>query len=323
MKKIFACAAAAVMAAGIVSSEARADEWPSGTVTIIVPFSAGGTTDVVGRMLAQHLQDRLGATFVVENRPGAAGGVGLAAGAAADPDGYTLTMVSVSTQAINPFLYDDLPYDPVEDFEAIGLIVETPNMLVVHPDVPAETLEEFIAHLEAHPDELSYGSAGIGTSQHLAGELLQVVTGARATHIPFSGSGEIMQYLTGGHIEFAFDNLSATAGPLEAGQIRAIAIASSERHPAMPDLPAIAETYPGFASGSWLGLVAPAGTPREIVDKLNDEIRTFLDEPAIATRLEELRAIPAWRSPEGFEEYVAEEQARWSEVVEVSGARVE
>ena len=314
--------AAAALATASLTTLAQA-AWPERPVTMIVPFAAGGTTDVVGRLLADHLAKKFKQSFVVENRPGAGGNVGLTAGKRAPNDGYTLVVVSVSTQAINPFLYKNPGYDAIADFDPIGLIVETPNVLVVNPKVAADNLEKLVALIKAKPGEMTFGSAGIGTSQHLAGELLLVKTGTKATHVPFRGSGEIMQNLIGGHIDWSFDNLPATAGAIDAGQVRAIAISSLERNPSYPNLPTIAETFPGFSAGSWLGLVAPKGIPADVIATLNNEIKAFLEDPAVSKRLGELRAIPAWRSPTGYTEYVMQERAQWEAVVKASGAKVE
>jgi tripartite-type tricarboxylate transporter receptor subunit TctC len=314
---------AAVGAAAALQPAASGAAWPERNVTMIVPFGPGGTTDVIGRILCEFLQKKFNTPFVVENRPGAGGNVGLTAGAKAAADGYTLTMVSVSTQAINPFLYQNLTYDAVKDFDPIALIVENANILVVRKDLPVKTTGELVELMKKKPGELTFGSAGIGTSQHLAGELLKSLTGTNAVHVPFRGSGEIMQNLIGGHIDFAFDNLPATTGPMKAGEIRAIAISSPQRYPELPDVPALAETYPGFSAGSWLGLVAPRGTPRPIIDQLSEQVRLFLDDPNVAARLKELRAMPTYRTPEGYREYVTQERDKWSKVVKASGAKVE
>ena len=211
-----------------------------------MPFSAGGTTDLFGRLLAQHMQQKFGQPFIVENRAGAGGNLGAAAVAKAAPDGYTFLVGTVSTHAINPFLYTKLPYDTVKDFAPVSLIARLPNILVVHPSLPVNNVQELIAYLKANPDKLSYGSSGAGTSIHLAAELFKIRTGTTMTHVPFRSSGDIMNNLTGGHINLAFDNITLAWPQVQAGRLRALAVSSTERSAIAPDVPTVADTHPGL-----------------------------------------------------------------------------
>ena len=246
-------AAAILMAVAIMTGAANAQSWPDKQVTFIVPFSAGGTTDLFGRLLAQHMQQKFGKPFIVENRAGAGGNIGAAAVAKAAPDGYTFLVGTVSTHAINPFLYAKLPYDTVKDFQPVSLIARLPNILVVHPDMPVKTVPELVAYLKANPDKMSYGSSGVGTSIHLAAELFKIKTGTTMTHVPFRSSGDIMNNLTGGHINLAFDNITLAWTQVKAGRLRALAVTSTQRSAIAPDVPTMADTIPGFEATSWHG----------------------------------------------------------------------
>jgi tripartite-type tricarboxylate transporter receptor subunit TctC len=300
-----------------------AQEWPVKQVNFIVPFSAGGTTDLFGRLLAQHMQKNFGQPFIVENRAGAGGNLGAGAVAKAAPDGYTFLVGTVSTHAINPFLYSKLPYDTVKDFQPVSLIARLPNILVVHPSLPANNVPELIAYLKANPDKLSYGSSGAGTSIHLAAELFKIKTGTTMTHVPFRSSGDIMNNLTGGHINLAFDNITLAWPQVKAGRLRALAVSSTERSAIAPDVPTVAETLPGFEATSWHGVFAPAGTPKPIVDKMAAEMKRILELPDVKEKLSELGAVAAPMAPEDFVKFIEGERAKWAEVVKASGARID
>jgi tripartite-type tricarboxylate transporter receptor subunit TctC len=302
---------------------ASAQTWPTKQVNFIVPFSAGGTTDLFGRLLAQHMQKNLGQPFIVENRAGAGGNLGAAAVAKAAPDGHTFLVGTVSTHAINPFLYSKLPYDTVKDFQPVSLIARLPNILVVHPSLPANNVAELIAHLKANPDKLSYGSSGAGTSIHLAAELFKIRTGTTMTHVPFRSSGDIMNNLTGGHINLAFDNITLAWPQVKAGRLRALAVSSTERSPIAPEVPTVAETLPGFDATSWHGVFAPAGTPRPIVEKMAAEMKRILELPETREKLAELGAVASPMTPEDFAKFIDAERTKWAEVVKASGAKVD
>jgi len=313
--------ALAVMAA--LGDPAGAQSWPDKQVNFIVPFSAGGTTDLFGRLLANHMQQKFGKPFIVENRAGAGGNLGAAAVAKAAPDGYTFLVGTVSTHAINPFLYSKLPYDTVKDFQPVSLIARLPNILVVHPSLPANNVAELIAHLKANPDKLSYGSSGAGTSIHLAAELFKIKTGTTMTHVPFRSSGDIMNNLTGGHINLAFDNITLAWPQVKAGRLRALAVSSTARSEIAPDVPTVAETIPGFDATSWHGVFAPAGTPKPIVDAMAAEMKRILELPDVKEKLFEIGAIAAPMTPEEFAKFIDTERAKWAEVVKASGAKLD
>lgn len=296
------------------------DAWPSRNVTIIVPFTAGGTADLFARLIASHMQTTFGQPFVVENRGGAGGNIGAAAVAKAPNDGYTLLLGTVSTHAINPTLYSNLSFDAAKDFQPVSLIARLPNMLVVKNAMPVTNVAEFVAYATANPDKLNYGSSGVGTSIHLAAELFKIATGTKMTHVPYRSSNEIMQNLTGGHIDLAFDNITLAWPQAKAGTVRALGVTSPERSPTAPDVPPIADTIKGFDATSWHGLFAPAGTPRPAVDKMAAELKRILQMPDTVTKLTEIGAVPSPMTPDQFTAFIAAERAKWAEVVKASGA---
>lgn len=296
------------------------DAWPSRTVTIIVPFTAGGTADLFARLLANHMQQKLGQPFVVENRGGAGGNIGAAAVAKSPNDGYALLLGTVSTHAINPSLYKTLPFDAEKDFQPISLIARLPNMLVVKNDMPVKNVAEFVAYVKANPDKLNYGSSGVGTSIHLAAELFKIATGTKMTHVPYRSSNEIMQNLTGGHIDLAFDNITLAWPQAKAGTVRALGVTSPARSPTAPEVPPIADTLKGFDATSWHGLFAPAGTPRPVADKLATEVKRILEMPENVTKLTDIGAVPSPMTPDQFTDFITGERKKWAEVVKASGA---
>jgi tripartite-type tricarboxylate transporter receptor subunit TctC len=308
---------------GALAIPANAQDWPAKQVNFIVPFSAGGTTDLFGRLLAQHMQKNFDKPFIVENKPGAGGNIGAGQVAKAAPDGYTFLVGTVSTHAINPFLYSRLPYDTVKDFQPVSLIARLPNILVVHPSLPATNVQELIAYLKANPDKLSYGSSGAGTSIHLAAELFKIKTGTTMTHVPFRSSGDIMNNLTGGHINLAFDNITLAWPQVKAGRLRALAVSSTERSAIAPDVPTVAETIPGFDATSWHGVFAPAGTPKPIVDKMAAEMKRILELPDVKEKLFELGAVASPMTPDDFVKFIDAERAKWADVVKASGAKLD
>jgi len=308
---------------GALNAPAAAQSWPEKQVNFIVPFSAGGTTDLFGRLLAQHMQQKFGKPFIVENRAGAGGNLGAGMVAKAAPDGYTFLVGTVSTHAINPFLYSKLPYDTVKDFQPVSLIARLPNILVVHPSLPANNVAELIAHLKANPDKLSYGSSGAGTSIHLAAELFKIKTGTTMTHVPFRSSGDIMNNLTGGHINLAFDNITLAWPQVKAGRLRALAVSSTARSEIAPEVPTVAETIPGFDATSWHGVFAPAGTPKPIVDALAAEMKRILELPDVKEKLFEIGAIASPMTPDEFVKFIDGERTKWAEVVKASGAKLD
>jgi tripartite-type tricarboxylate transporter receptor subunit TctC len=293
-------------------------------VKIIVPFAAGGPADIYARAIGQKLQEALGQPFVVDDRPGAGSVIGTDAAAKSAPDGYTLLMGTVGTHAINPSLYAKMPYDHVRDFAPVILVAGVPNVLVVHPSVPANTVAELIAFGKANPGKLNFASSGSGTSIHLAGELFRVQTGIQMTHVPYKGSAPAIQDLLGGQVQLMFDNLPSALPQIKAGKLRALGVTSATRAAALPDVPTIAESgLPGFEASSWFGLLAPAGTPRDVVAKLDAEVAKWLASQDARDKLLAQGAIAAGGSPEDFSAHIAAETAKWAKVVKESGAKVD
>ena len=325
MKRFFAAALAlcAVGALALNSTPADAQAYPNKPVRLVIPFAAGGTTDLMGRILAQKLGDSMGQRFVVENRAGAGGNVGSDIVAKAPADGYTLGMGTVSSHAINPNLYVNIPYNNLKDFAPISLMITQPNALVVNPKVPANNLTELVTALKAKPDSYSYASSGIGTSIHMAAELLKMMTGTQMAHVPYKSSAEVMTATISGETQLAFDNLSSVVQHVEEGRLRLLGVTSKERSFLKPDVPAINEALPGFEATSWTGFFAPAGTPRDIVLRLSQETQKAVRSPDVIERLRSLGATPVGNTPEEFAAFMAAETKKWADVVKASGAKVE
>jgi tripartite-type tricarboxylate transporter receptor subunit TctC len=308
----------------LASVGAHADTYPSKPIKLIVPFPAGGTTDIVARTIGQELTKTWGQQVIVENRPGAGGNIGSEAVAKAPADGYTLLMGTVGTHGINASVYKKLPYDAVKDFAPITLATSVPNILVVHPALPVKSVKELIAYAKANPGKLNFASSGNGTSIHLAGELFKTMTGVQMTHVPYKGSAPALTDLLGGQVQLMFDNMPSALPHVKTGKLRALAVTAAKRSPATPDLPTIAESgVPGFEATSWFGLLAPAGTPKEIVTKLNKEVVRILKTPDVKERLLAQGAEPVGNSPEQFAGHIKAEIVKWRKVVEVSGAQVD
>ncbi|SHJ62528.1 Tripartite-type tricarboxylate transporter, receptor component TctC [Roseomonas rosea] len=299
------------------------EAWPSRSIRMIVPFAAGGTTDLIGRLVGAEMSKRLGQPIVVDNRAGAGGNIGAEACAKAAPDGYTICMGTISSHAINPSIYPRIPFDNLRDFAPIALLGSQPNMLVVANNIPARTVPELVALMKARPGQINYGSSGVGTSIHLAGELFTQLTGTEAVHVPYRGSGQIMTDMLAGTLPMAFDNFSSGWPHAREGRIRAIGVGSLQRVPQAPDVPTIAESLPGFESVSWHGIFAPAATPAPIVERLNREALAALASPDVKARYEELGITAGAFSPAQFRDFVAEQTKRWGEVARRANIRVE
>ena len=293
--------------------------WPQRQVVIVVPFTAGGTTDMFGRIFAQAMQQAYGTPFVVENKAGAGGTVGAASVARAAKDGYTLLVGTASTHAIGPFVFKNPGYDAERDFQTVSLFALVPNLLVVTPKVPAKTVPEFIAYAKANAGKLSYGTSGVGSSQHLAAELFQIMTGTKMSHVPYRSSGEIVNALAGGHIDLSFDNMTLAWPQAQAGTVRALGVTSPQRSPTAPDVPAIAETLPGYDASTWHGLFAPAGTPRALVEKMAGDVKRIYETPEVQAKLKEIGAVPSPITPDRFAEFGAAERKRYQEIVKAAG----
>ncbi|MET0345632.1 MAG: tripartite tricarboxylate transporter substrate binding protein [Casimicrobiaceae bacterium] len=314
----------AAAAAAFAPAASTQTPYPTKPVRVVVPFPAGGTTDLLARAASQKLSETWGQQALVDNRPGAGGNIGAELVAKAAPDGYTLLMGTVGTHAINASLYPKMPYDHVKDFAPVILVAGVPNVLVVHPSLPVNSVQELIAYAKANPGKLNFASSGSGTSIHLSGELFKVMTGVQMTHIPYKGSAPALTDLVGGQVQLMFDNLPSSLAFIKAGKLRALAVTSAQRSPALPDVPTVAESgVPGFEASSWFGLLAPAGTPRDIVTKINADTQKWLASPDAKDKLAAQGAAAAGGSPEDFAKHIQAETAKWARVVKESGAKVE
>ena len=316
--------ACAVALATMLPVAVSAQAYPAKPVRLIVPFAPGGTTDVLARLVAQELGEALGQQFPVENRPGASGNIGTEAAVKAPPDGYTLVMSFDGTMAINPSTYAKLPFDPQRDLAPVANVAQVPLLFVVHPGVAARTIGEFVALAKASPGRINYSSAGNGSTGHLTGELLKARAGIDMVHVSYKGGGQAVQDLLGGQIQMVVTALPTVEGHLKAGKLRALAFTSAQRVPVAPDVPTLAESgFPGFEVVSWYGILAPAGTPRDIVRKLNAEINRILALPRVRERLAALGAEPTGGTPEEFAATIKADTARWAKVVADAGIRIE
>jgi tripartite-type tricarboxylate transporter receptor subunit TctC len=304
------------------SSLAAQTSYPTKPVKIVVPFLAGGTTDIIGRLVAQELS-KAGINAVVENRPGAGGNIGAEQVAKSPADGYTLFVGTVGTHGINASLYAKLPYDPIKDFAPVTLVASVPNVLVVHPSIPANNVKELIALVKAKPGKYNYASSGNGTSIHLSGELFKSMTGAFITHIPYRGSSAAISDVMGGQVDMMFDNLPTALPHIKSGKLKALGLTSAKQNSAVPGVPTIGQSLPGYEASSWFGLFAPAGTPKEIVTKLNQVLVKAISTPEVRERLLTQGAEPVGNTPEQFADYVVAEIAKWAKVVKASGAKVD
>ncbi len=306
------------------ASPAFAQAFPTKPVKLVVPFPPGGPLDVIGRLIAQRLTEAWGQSVVVDNRPGAGGNIGADVVAKSAPDGYTVVMGALSTHAVNPHLFSKLPYDPVKDFAPITLVAITPNVLVVNPSLPVHSVKELIAYAKAHPGKLAFGSGSNGSAGHLAGELLKVDTGIDMIHVPFKGGAPATQALLAGDTQLMFDNLANATPHVKAGKLRALAVTTAERSRLAPDLPTMAEAgVPGFDIATWFGLLAPAGTPRDIVAKWNAEVTRILNAPEMRERLMAQGAEPAPTTPDQFAQFIGSELVKYGRIVKASGAKVD
>ena len=295
-------------------------------IRLIVPYAPGGPLDVTARALAERVRESLG-TVVVENKPGAGGNLGADLVAKAAPDGHTIGLAAVATHAINPWLFSKMPYDATRDFAPITQMVRVPNVLVMNAEtaqrLKIHTLADLIAHAKAHPAQLNYGSGGNGSAGHLAGEMFKKAAGIYAVHIPYNGGNPAQLALISGQVDFNFDNLATAAANIKAGKLKALAVTTAQRARALPEIPAMGETLPGFEIDTWWGLVAPAGTSREVLERLNKAFTEALRAPETQTRFAQLMAEPVPTTPEQFAAFMKKELARYEPVVKASGARVD
>ena len=313
---------AAAAALPALSRFARADTYPSRTVRIIVATSAGGTTDIVARVLGQWLTDKLGQPFVVENRTGGGNNIGTEAAARSPADGYTLFMAN-TVNAINTTLYKNLNYNFTTDLVPVAIVMRSPVIMQVHPSVPAKTVPEFIAYAKANPGKVNMGSGGVGATGHMAGELFQLMAGIKLTHVPYRGESLALTDLLGGQVQVVFATAGSSIQYIKADKLRPLAVTTTERIALLPDLPTLKEYLPGYEASSWNGLTAPKNTPPEIIEKLNREINTAMADSKIKSRIVDLGGPPIIGPPADFGKIIAEDTAKWAKVIQFSGAKAE
>ena len=310
---------AALALLGVLPTLAAAQAWPARSVRIVVPFAAGGATDVVARLLAQKLQDAWAQPVVVENKAGAGGNIGADAVAKSPADGYTLLMTSGSIVTANQHMYKSLTWDPARDLVGITNVATGPQVIAVHPNVPAKDLKELVAYARANPRKVNFGSAGIGTQTHLAAENFAYYAGVDLTHVPYKGESAAITDLMGGQIQLATPNLAAALAQIKEGKLRALAVTSRERSPQLPDVPAAAEAFPGFENAGWFGLMAPTGTPREVIDRIQQDSAKILLSEEFRARLTLLGMTPVANTPADFAAAIRAESVQWAKVIKDRG----
>ena len=319
MNKFYPCALLAL----VVTSGAFAQNYPAKPLRLVLPYPPGGGTDVIARPLAQKLTENLGQQVIVDNRGGAGGNIGMELVAKSPPDGYTLLFALTAQYAVNPSLYPKLAYDPARDYAPISLLANAPYLLVVHPSLPAKSVAGLIALVKARPGQLAYSSSGNGSGAHLAGEMLRSLARLDITHVPYKGAGPAMPDLIAGQVQLSFVTYTAAGPHIKTARLRALGVTTARRSPTLPELPAIAETVPGYDSAVWYGFAAPAGTPVEIVARLNSEVLRVLAAPDFRTRITLEAVAPIGSSPEEFGNFIKSEIVRWAKVVKDSGAKVD
>jgi tripartite-type tricarboxylate transporter receptor subunit TctC len=308
---IFGCAGAA-----------RADDYPNHPVRWLVGYPPGGSTDICARLIGQYLSEHLGQQFAIENKPGAGNNLAAEMAAKSAPDGYTVFLVNPAN-AINASLYKDLSFNFIQDMAPVAGFIRVPNVMEINPNVPAHTVREFIDYAKANPGKVNMASSGIGTSVHLSGALFMLMTGVELVHVPYRGASPALVDLLGGQTQVMFDNLPSSIAHIQAGRLRALAVTTAVRAKALPDVPTIAETVPGYEASAWFGMAVPKGTPRAIIDKLNKTINEALADPTMQAKLAELGGTNIPGTPEDFGKLVADETEKWSKVVKATGATAE
>jgi tripartite-type tricarboxylate transporter receptor subunit TctC len=317
-----ACAMLSVALAAPLAASAQA--YPSKPIRYIVPFPPGGATDTLARAIAQKLTESMGQPVVIDNRPGAGGNIGIEAAVRSPADGYTIVTVATATVAINPTLYRNLSFDASRDLAPVAFIAYVPNILVVNPSVPASSLAELIAYLKANPGKVNYASPGSGNSSHLAGEMFRQRAGVEITHVPYKGDAPAFTDLVGGQVQMMFAIMVTAVPHVKSGRLKPIALAGLQRAPSLPDVPTLSEAgLPGFDAGAWFGVMAPAGTPKDVVGRLNAEINKALQSQEVRDRLTPLGAAPTTMAPDQFSALIAKEREKWGKLVRDSGAQVD
>ncbi len=316
--------AAMILALGVplAMTSVQAADYPARSPHIIVGYPAGGSTDICARIFAQWLGERLGQTFVVENRPGAGNNIGTDAVAKAAPDGYTILLVNPAN-TINATLYKKLTFNFLKDIDPVAGFIRVPNVMEVNPEVPAKTVAEFIAYAKANPGKINVASSGNGTSIHLSGELFKMMTGIQMVHVPYKGSAPMLTDLLGGQVQVTFDNLPSSIGHIKAGKLRALGVTTEKRSAELPDVPTVGETVPGYEASAFFGFGVPHGTPKDIVDLLNKEINAALKDDKMVAKLKELGGIPMPGSAADFGKVLADETAKWEKVVKAANLSID
>ena len=323
MRKILPALMAAIGLLALAVAPTVAQEWPTrGTIRMIVPYPAGGGTDVVARIVAKFLQERLHQTIIVENRGGANGQVGIQALKQSPADGYTMAMTSDSPMTVNPWVYTNLPYDPLKDFIHVTTVIRLPSMLAVHPSLPVHNVAELIALAKAKPGSLSYASAGVGNFSHLEAELFLQAAGVQMVHVPYKGTGPSAMGMIGGEVQLGFNNVSTLLPHVKAGKLVALAVLEPKRIPELPDVPAIAETIPGFDMAPWLGVILPIGTPKPIVDRLTTEVLAVMRDPEAVKQFTDQQLSVMTLPGEQFTSLIKKDQAKWEKVVKTANIKM-
>ena len=299
-----------------------AQDYPTRPIRWIVPYPPAGTTDVLARIMGDYLSRKMGQQFIIDNRPGAGNNLGTEAVVTAPPDGYTVLLVNPAN-GINATLYKKLPFNFIRDIAPVGGFIRVPNVMEINPDVPAKTVAEFIAYAKANPGKINMASSGLGTSVHLSGELFKALTGVQMVHVPYRGAGPALTDLMTGQVHVLFDNLPSSVEHIRAGKLRALAVTTDKPTPALPGVPTVAETVPGYEASAWFGMGAPKDTPRPIIERLNREINAALKDPEMVKKLADLGGTPIPGTPEDFGKVIAEETEKWRKVVEFSGAKLD
>lgn len=312
----------AVLIAAIGAS-AYAQSYPAKPIRMIVPFTPGGSTDILARAAAQAIAEGVGQQVVVENRPGAGGSIGMELAAKSPADGYTIVMGHIGTLAVNPWIYPKLPYDPVKSFAPVTLVANVPNVLVVHPGLPVRSVQELVDLARSRPGKLNYGSGGTGSAAHLAVEYFKLATKTEMTHVPYKGTAPMMTDLLGGQLDLTMTGLLPSLPHVKSGKLRLVAVANARRLATMPDVPTVSEFVPGFVAAQWYGVLAPAGTPVPIVERLASEVRKSLGNPEVRRRLESEGAEPVGNTPAEFAQVIASEMERWRTVIRQANVQAE
>lgn len=322
--KVHAALSGAIALASCSSAVVAADAYPSRPIRMIVAFAPGGGTDIIGRIAAQGIGEALMGQVIVDNRPGAGGNIGTEVAARSAPDGYTLITAGTGSHAINPSLYAKIPYDAVKDFTPVSLVASTPYLMVVHPSMPARSVKEFIALAKARPGEINMASSGSGGMPHLAGELFQLMAQVKLVHIPYKGTGAVFADIIAGQVQVLFGDIVATSPHVKSGRLRALGITSAKRSANLPEFAPIADSgVPGYDAVGWFGVFAPAGTPKNIVARLNAAIRDYVQQPEVKARLSTLGADVVASTPEAFAEQQRVDLERWAKVIKAANVRVE